>query len=466
MADAVHEQRLNMAVKPNAAMMRVQEVASVPVVATIEVGTVTTGEPGADASVTNSGTKKEAVLDFVIPRGATGNAGADGVIFTPSVSADGVLSWTNDGERENPASVSIKGPPGIQGVPGSDYVLTDADKADIAADVIENGVEATLGDAESDLYICTVTGNVLTGFTSDKDPTEIKAASDAGKVVIAKVSANIYLLSVAQGNASIFTREADAVSYRLAVGADKTATVTNTTLQKKALVNNLEANKTSSTSYPSAKAVYDAIPHPEAKTDGQTQPVGVDANGKLWTQPGGGSSGGTNLSLGMTSAAVGQIAKITAVDADGKPTAWSPVDMPTGGGSELWETINVMTLADAVNTVTVNEDSGGNAIALKKVRILIVGSATAQQDLFLNNHRYIRAGAVGTAASIGAFAAEPFCGKMYCFAAPNNTANYAATNQQVNIFSSELTITEIKLIVNNSGTFSAGTKFTVQGVRA
>ena len=63
MTDAVHEQRLNMAVKPNTAMMRVQEVASIPVVATIEVGTVTTGEPGTDASVTNSGTKKEAVLD-------------------------------------------------------------------------------------------------------------------------------------------------------------------------------------------------------------------------------------------------------------------------------------------------------------------------------------------------------------------------------------------------------------------
>lgn len=37
-------------------------------------------------------------------------------------------------------------------------------------------------------------------------------------------------------------------------------------------------------------------------------------------------------SLGITSAKVGQIAKITAVDASGVPTAWSPVDMPSGGG--------------------------------------------------------------------------------------------------------------------------------------
>ena len=40
----------------------------------------------------------------------------------------------------------------------------------------------------------------------------------------------------------------------------------------------------------------------------------------------------------ITGATVGQIAKITAVDASGVPTAWSPVDMPSGGG-ETWEKI-------------------------------------------------------------------------------------------------------------------------------
>lgn len=45
------------------------------------------------------------------------------------------------------------------------------------------------------------------------------------------------------------------------------------------------------------------------------------------------ATGDTDESLGITSATVGQIAKITAVDASGKPTAWSPVDMPTGGGN-------------------------------------------------------------------------------------------------------------------------------------
>lgn len=41
-----------------------------------------------------------------------------------------------------------------------------------------------------------------------------------------------------------------------------------------------------------------------------------------------GEAGGSDLSLGITGATIGQIAKITAVDTDGKPTEWEPVDMP------------------------------------------------------------------------------------------------------------------------------------------
>ena len=47
--------------------------------ATVEVGTVTTGEPGTSAAVTNSGTTGAAVFDFTIPRGATGAQGIQGI---------------------------------------------------------------------------------------------------------------------------------------------------------------------------------------------------------------------------------------------------------------------------------------------------------------------------------------------------------------------------------------------------
>ena len=46
--------------------------------ATVTVGTVTTGEPGTDAIVTNSGTESAAVLDFTIPKGENGAGVPDG----------------------------------------------------------------------------------------------------------------------------------------------------------------------------------------------------------------------------------------------------------------------------------------------------------------------------------------------------------------------------------------------------
>ena len=52
-------------------------------------------------------------------QGLKGDKGDAGVTFTPSVSAEGVLSWTNDGtDVANPEAVSIKGPKGDTGEKG------------------------------------------------------------------------------------------------------------------------------------------------------------------------------------------------------------------------------------------------------------------------------------------------------------------------------------------------------------
>lgn len=44
--------------------------------------------------------------------------GTDGTTFTPSVSATGDLSWSNDDGKENPATVNIKGAKGDRGDSG------------------------------------------------------------------------------------------------------------------------------------------------------------------------------------------------------------------------------------------------------------------------------------------------------------------------------------------------------------
>lgn len=50
--------------------------------------------------------------------GQPGEPGADGVTFVPSVSADGDLSWSNNGGLDNPETVNIKGPQGDPGPQG------------------------------------------------------------------------------------------------------------------------------------------------------------------------------------------------------------------------------------------------------------------------------------------------------------------------------------------------------------
>ena len=50
-----------------------------PAGSTITVGTTTTTDPGTDAAVVNVGTSSNAILNFSIPRGATGPTGAIGL---------------------------------------------------------------------------------------------------------------------------------------------------------------------------------------------------------------------------------------------------------------------------------------------------------------------------------------------------------------------------------------------------
>ena len=97
------------------------------------------------------------------PKSLSGNVGAKtinigsngdgGATFIPSVSADGVISWTNDKGLPNPKPVNIKGVKGDKGdkgeagengkdgadgytpVKGKDY-FTDSDKAEMVSSVI------------------------------------------------------------------------------------------------------------------------------------------------------------------------------------------------------------------------------------------------------------------------------------------------------------------------------------------
>ena len=57
--------------------------------------------------------------------------GETGATYTPNVSEDGVLSWTNDRGLENPEAVNIKGQK------GDAYILTDEDKKEVTETILK-----------------------------------------------------------------------------------------------------------------------------------------------------------------------------------------------------------------------------------------------------------------------------------------------------------------------------------------
>ena len=92
-----------------------------------------------------------------------GAKGETGAVYTPSVSADGTISWTNNGGLQNPTSVNIKGPKGDTGATGATPNIT------ASATTIAPGSQATVtkgGTAEAP----TLTFGIPQGMQGETGP--------------------------------------------------------------------------------------------------------------------------------------------------------------------------------------------------------------------------------------------------------------------------------------------------------
>ena len=96
--------------------------------ATVTVGTTTTGEPGTDAAVNNSGTTGDAILNFTVPRGA-----------------DGSMWYYGDDITGTSTSGAIFAGSGIT-----------------AANVGDKYLNISTGDDKGNVYTCTVAGDAET----------------------------------------------------------------------------------------------------------------------------------------------------------------------------------------------------------------------------------------------------------------------------------------------------------------
>ena len=100
-----------------------------------------------------------------------GGKGDDGATFTPSVSADGIISWTNDKDLPNPEPVNIKGEKGDkgdrgeQGTPG---VQGAKGETGATGEKGADGTPATHRWSGTTLYITSASGTSSANLKGDK----------------------------------------------------------------------------------------------------------------------------------------------------------------------------------------------------------------------------------------------------------------------------------------------------------
>lgn len=80
------------------------------------------------------------------------------------------------------------------------------------------------------------------------------------------------------------------------------------------------------------------------------------------------AAGSGDISLGLTSATVGQTIKVKTVDTDGRPTSWEAADM--SGSEEVWENVTFnIPESDPVSAATINLPSANIIKACIKISL-------------------------------------------------------------------------------------------------
>lgn len=225
--------------------------------------------------------------------------------------------------------------------------------------------------------------------------------------------------------------------------------------------------------------------------DGITPTIGANGNWYIGsTDTGKPSRGENDTSLGLTSATVGQLIKIKAVDDSGKPTAWEAVDMPTGGGGETWELINEVTLSEDAMSVVFDKDKSGSAFSLRKFAVfgrtkgsnasktdggvICINTANSADDNYSIVPPNFNHGALkGDQFRYWRATAEGFAGKGWCWhlTGADNTwiVSHAAFGTGLTMPRQTIpgVATYLSLWSRTSGVaFAAGSKIELYGVRA
>ena len=176
------------------------------------------------------------------------------------------------------------------------------------------------------------------------------------------------------------------------------------------------------------------------------------------------AAGGTDISLGLTSAAVGQIIKVKAVDESGKPTEWEAADMPGGSvGGQVFD--EVVTISEAVNEWSIDVPEG---ITDVKLRIVIPAVEAAMTYGYIltngaqSNFVTMNWGGTGVEKISGA-SWMVFKNGVNSQILPGNGLNWVFDSGIKNALKDVTSLTSIGIKAYGAQTFPVGTTISVRG---
>ena len=122
------------------------------------LGETDTGKPSRGATGAQGAQGPQGEKGDTGAQGPQGETGATGAVFTPSVDADGNISWTNNGGLENPEARNIRGPQGATGDTGAQGPKGDT------------GPQGPTGPAGSDANVTSANVIAALGYTPYNKP--------------------------------------------------------------------------------------------------------------------------------------------------------------------------------------------------------------------------------------------------------------------------------------------------------
>ena len=272
-----------------------------------------TGEPGPQGPKGDTGEVDEAAVQQIVSQYLDENP--------PSVTESDptVPAWAKQPNKPTYTAEEVHALPDTYTPPDQTAQQVGADPAGTASSAVSQHNVDTASHNDLRLALKDLADRVNAAL--DSDDTTLDQMSE----VVAYIKSNKTLIeAITTSKVSV----ADIVNDLVTNVADKPMSAAQG-VAIKGLIDDLQATIPEAYSLPVATEITLGGVKPVTATDAMTQPVGVDAEGRLMTKPGSGGSG-----ISVTGATVGQTVKISAVDDNGVPTAWEPVDLPSGGGGE------------------------------------------------------------------------------------------------------------------------------------